>query len=162
MKFNILFIITDHFNTLRNYNENENISMWDIVIFYILPLIVAGLIMVLCDNINSDHQDSLVNILVTVFSIFIGLLLNLLVLNVDLKDKFKTSEIKQIVAKQTFINISYGIVISILGVIFGLCTFIDIWKFPQIFTYLSYFIMGHFVLTLFMILKRVYKLFETI
>lgn len=162
MKFNIFFIFRDHFNTLRNYNENEKISKWDIVIFYFMPLIVAGLFMMLCNNINGGHQESLVNIFVTVFSIFIGLLLNLLVLNVDLKDKFKTSEIKQIVAKQTFINISYGIVISITGVIFGLCTYIDLWKFPQIFTYLSYFIMIHFVLTLFMILKRVYKLFETI
>ncbi len=162
MKFNIFFIIRDHFDTLRNYNDNNKISGWDIAIFYFFPIMIAGLLMFLCNNINDSPEASLVNIFVTVFSIFIGLLLNLLVLNVDLKDKFTTSEIKQTVAKQTFINISYGIVISITGVIFGLCTYIDLWKFPQIFTFLSYFIMVHFILTLFMIIKRVYKLFETI
>lgn len=161
MKFNILFIIRDHFRTLCDFDNNNKISVGDVFIFYFLPIILSSGLMALCSNI-SKFDSSLVNIFITVFSIFIGLLLNLLVLNVDLKHKFVSSEIKQVVAQQTFVNISYGIVVSILGVIFGLCTFINIGIVPNIFTFCSYFIMIHFILTLFMIIKRVYKLFETI
>ncbi len=162
MKFNIFFILRDHFNTLRDFDLNNKISASDVFLFYFLPLCISSGLMAFCNNINDSINDNLIAIFITVFSIFIGLLLNLLVLNIDLKQKFQESKIKQIVAKQTFINISYGIVVSILGVIFGLCTYLQIWVLPQIFTFLSYFIMVHFILTLFMIIKRVYKLFETI
>jgi len=158
-KINVLSIITDQFDTLRN-NDTNKISKRDIALFIFGPVIVS---IIFC-YFHISLSENLVNILIAAFSIFVGLLLNLLMLVYDIVNKnyeaanVKKTELRRKFLKQIFSNISYTVFISIIIVLSLLLTFPDNFFIKSISTLISVFLMTQFLLLLLMILKRVHIL----
>lgn len=110
-------IVKDHIKTLKNSNSNKlNIS--EILFFFIFPLILS--LLLTWKKILSSGDMSLV---ITAFSIFAGLLFNLLVLTLDMVRKIKngrmeeqdasSQNIKEQLIKETYTNISFCIMLSL-------------------------------------------------
>lgn len=114
-KISFLKIFSSHFNSMRN-DATGRISWGDIFVFFGIPLAVSFITLSQL-NFNKDFLNSII----TSGSIFAGLLLNLLVLIYTLVTKFNTEEVnwpqKKILLEQTFANISFCILVSILLVV---------------------------------------------
>ncbi|AWI08268.1 hypothetical protein CKA38_02420 [Ereboglobus luteus] len=133
----------------------DKISKRDIFLFYALPIIISiGVVFLLNKNISSDT----INLLITIFSIFVGLLLNLLVLIVGFRNTIMQNAIKHKVLDETFYNISYAILISVILIVLLFTAIVSSGIPMQIISTTSFFIIGNFILTLLMILKRVHML----
>ena len=180
-KISIVDIVTDHISTLRD-GRTGKIYIPDIILFFILPAIVSGVMAYLGISLS----DNLVNALITSFSIFSALLFNLLLLVYDISGKkseqIKGSdqskitdplEIKRIgqknkLLREIYVNVSFSILVSIICVVILLtyflkpttCEFwvINLCLLKPLFTFVVYFLAVQFILTLFMVLKRIYKL----
>ena len=180
-KINVYEIIEKHFSTLKS--ENEFIKR-DKKIFFKYPIFI-GLLMLLF--INSPNEK-LINIFTLSLSVFIGLFLNLLVLIISFAEnklKIKDSKNRTELLKQTFYNITYTIVVSLIGLgllfianisLFPKDWFINLsslnneyFCFPKIyankifeltFYFAFYIVFTHIIATLLMIIKRIYKLFN--
>ena len=154
MKINVWKVIKSHFKTLVNHNTKK--PGWDDwCIFLIAPIVIALLIVFF----EKDASTNTVNLIITSLSIFVGLLINVLVLIFSLLQKEKDSKIKIIVLKETIINITYVIIISVVTMILCFCMNIEGYYFKIIITFLIYLFTIHFILTLMMIVKRMYSLF---
>lgn len=156
-KINPVKILRDHFATFQDYGTKK-ISKTDVFIFVIIPLILSiGFV-----YFFADISGNLANILFTIFSIFVGLLLNLLLLIYDLTKKFDISEknlkLKSKFLQEIFANISYSIFISIIIIFFLLVSLIKVGYVPHIASLLVYFAVTNFFLTILMILKRIHIL----
>lgn len=172
-KFNIFGIIGDHFKTLIRADTNS-ICFGDYFVLFCVPLILAF------GSVNAgfaiSHEVS--NTLITALSILIGLLLNLLVVIYDLLNRDKPEgrgeiRLKNLVLSQTFTNISFCIVISLVAI--TLMIFPILINFEKLLEllhlhYSIYFGLTYRIITasviyssgihLLMILKRVYRLFQ--
>jgi hypothetical protein len=175
-KISVLKIIKDHILTLKN-NQTKKISYLDIILFFIVPLIVSGIMVYLGIFLN----DSLVNALITSFSIFSALLFNLLLLVYDISEKDakstnsqtnssapKKNNIRQTVIKEIYINVSFSILVSLTTVVILITYFlkpsncivwiVNICSVQWLLALVIYYCVILFILTLLMILKRIYKL----
>jgi hypothetical protein len=165
-KINVADIVGDHFATLRNY-DNEKRSIGDLTLFYFIPLGGAVALAVLKIDLHKD----LVNLLVTALSVFAALLFNLLLLVYDVikksGDATDTEKLKRRYLKEIYTNISYSIFVSILSIIFLLASLLNFGaisnsccsfglKTGLVIT--VFFLLMNFLLTLFMILKRIHIL----
>ena len=72
MKFNVLFILRDHFRTLYDAG-NKSLSIFDIVIFYLVPLSAA----LTAFFFDIKLKNEAYNLAIVIFGIFIALLLNI-------------------------------------------------------------------------------------
>lgn len=181
-KVNILEIIEKHFSTLKN--KNGNLLKSDRKYFFIYP-ILFGLVFVFIIGIPNEK---LINFFTLSLSVFIGLFLNLLVLIISFAEnklKISDSENRKKLLQQTFYNITYTIIISLIGL--GLLLIANISLFPKewcvdfsqisnryfqlketsinrifelIFYYAFYTVFIHIIMTLLMIIKRIFKLFN--
>lgn len=167
-RINIIKIIKDHLGTLRSLNQTSNKIHWkDLILFFIIPIVIATILV--CKNYS--FEDELGN-LIAAISIFGGFLFNLLAIIYSQMENIKkdaTSEddkVKNIFIDEIHINISFCIVLSIIIVITLLMTKIDIPAFKYLCILekfiigLNYFLMMLFLLTLTMILNRVYILLK--
>ncbi|OFY16577.1 MAG: hypothetical protein A2X02_05410 [Bacteroidetes bacterium GWF2_29_10] len=153
-KINIFKIISNHFNTLQNDNTKK-CEFDDILTFLILPLLVSvGLYW-----FDFELKENAINIIITTLSIFVGLLFNIIVILFDIIKRDNTKKLKNEILRQLLTNISYSIFISILIIIVILTTYIKNECVHLIATVIVYFLIGHFFLTILMILKRMYFLF---
>lgn len=166
-KINILKIVTDHVSTLKDFGRSK-ISKSDVFIFFILPFFLSALLVYLKINLNSE----LANLLITVFSIFAGLLFNLQILMFDIVGK--VSDVKDLpsslVSRQSLsrrisilesvsLNISFEILLCILGVlVLAISTLSKSLAFQILFSLVVFYIVILFALTLAMVLKRVHAL----
>lgn len=162
--------------------ETLKISRTDRFIFYILPLLIAVFATIIIGIPDSGATD-----LYTVcLSVFVGLFLNLLlmitsVLRPSIKIWDNQTRIELI--EHTFYNISYTIVISLLALGIVLLTTLNL--FPShwqlnftgltsadnilsinaashyIFSFFLYYLLSKIILTLLMVIKRVFCLFRT-
>lgn len=167
-RINIISIIKDHFKTLKSLNEPNDIIYWkDLLLFIVIPLIIS--VFLSCKGYNFENQ---VGNLIAAISIFGGFLFNLLAIIYGQIDKIQSdatgenSDLKKRFVKEIHTNISFCIVLSIIIILTLLATSIDI---PQnrfnniieIFIIgLNYYLMSLFLLTLLMILNRVYILLK--
>ncbi|KAA3615837.1 MAG: hypothetical protein D8M58_22320 [Calditrichaeota bacterium] len=149
-------IISDHFTTFKKYKTQE-VNYLDYIVFIVLPLICSTLLIYFKVVITKE----LSSILITALSIFAALLFNLLLLVYDIINKNNHSDnaLKQRFLKEIYSNISYSILVSIFSVII----LIGNYYFSCGIIYLTinligYFFIFSFVLTLFMILKRIHIL----
>lgn len=155
---NIKEVIKNHYKTL------ESAKAGNIILFFIIP-IIFGILSIFVNSV-SENLDS---ILSTSLSIFIGLFINLLILIVTLtrtptKEK---KEIRKQVVEETFYNITYVIIISIiaLGLImvkninFGFPKFYDC-AFKNLISFSFTFLFTQILLTILMIIKRIFNLFK--
>ncbi len=156
-KLNPIDIVFDHLSTLVRI-DTKKLDYWAIIILFILPLLLSVFLLYRFDVLSSN----IVNILISTFSIFVGLLLNLLLLIYDLTKKFNAKEpnikIKRKFLKEIFANISYSILISIIIIFFLLFSFINMIQIPKISAFIVYFLVANFFLTILMVLKRIHLL----
>ncbi|QEL56461.1 hypothetical protein [Chromobacterium paludis] len=163
-KINIKSIIISHVKTLRN-STSPDVCWSDFIVFYIIPFVFAlGL------SIKFDITESFVNGVVTAASIFAGLLLNLLVLVYTVLSRQRPTppdqnsknrrEIFEKILTETFSNISYSILISVVLVATCLLFYIKGGYFPTGNRLLILFLIFQLIITLLMILKRIHSLFE--
>jgi len=174
-KISVLSIIKDHISTLKN-NKTNRIYFPDIVLFFILPAAIAGALTYLRVQLN----DALVNALITSFSIFSALLFNLLLLVYDISGKNSAQsksrdplEVRRGIQrhellKEIYVNVSFSILISTITVVILLayflktdnCNFlmVNICSLQWLLALIVYYFSIQFLLTLFMVLKRIYKL----
>ncbi len=188
-KINIGEIFSHHKNTLRidPKNKNSKIRSKDFMFFYILPWVLSLLLTLLIRVPSKDIINILAVILSIFIGLFLNLLIILLSVsdkednndntNIGLDGKKKIS-IKSKLIEETFYNLSYTIILCLvaLGLLllitanfipeicplnkkmkFGL-SYNDLIHYPiSIFLYYYF---SKIILTLLMIIKRIFKLFQ--
>jgi hypothetical protein len=166
-KLDIRDIIANHFQTLKDYGSTRY-NRVDVVLFYGVPAVASVILIILGFTIS----DEIANILITSLSIFAALLLNLLLMIFDTLRKMRDSGspelggVRKELLQQTYANISYSILISLVSV-FVLMGF-AVWNISvtgwwvillqKVASLLVYFLTINFLLTLFMVLKRINRL----
>ncbi len=157
-------IIKGHFGTLRSLSQTSDTIYWqDFILFILFPIIVASCI----TYFNLEFQSQITN-LIAAISILGGFLFNLLAIIYNsmenLKKDSRKSRIKQKYIKEIHSNISYNILLSIFTVIFLIIYNIDFdlgcitTYINKALTLLNSFLIVSFLLTLLMVLNRVYIL----
>ncbi|MEM5567003.1 hypothetical protein WNY78_17920 [Psychroserpens sp. AS72] len=167
-RINIIKIIKDHLGTLRSLNQGSDRIYWkDFLLFFIFPIILS--ILVVCKGYSFKEQ---LGNLIAAISIFGGFLFNLLAIiysqmeNIKLDAETEDDKVKTRFINEIHINISFCIVLSIIIVLSLLLTTIDFPEFEYLeilkkaINVLNYFLMILFLLTLTMILNRVYILMK--
>lgn len=158
-KINISGILKDHIRTLYELGCNS-LSILDIFVFYGIPFLIAGLSFYL----GLNWQDNTSVAIVTAYTIFGGLLFNLLVLVIGLdKEKIELSSEQQRrnflkVKEETTANLSYSILLCILSLALTLIGMETCGLFGQIVASVIVFFSFNFFFTLLMILKRIHAL----
>lgn len=171
-KLNIRTIFRDHLATLKD-GVDEQTSLIDVLTFFGLPLLVAVLFWLLTQTVAESTADRIDSIVVSAFSIFAALLLNIQVLIINLRtEKISEAEVssrREDVAwdqKQkkfragflldVFSNVSYAIAICIALVALTLLLIFCGWDRVPLAKAAQLYLIVHFVLTLLMILKRMH------
>jgi len=167
-RINVLSIIKDHFGTLKSLNSPGNrISVPDIFLFIIIPSTIAFIL----DYKALTFEKQLGNLIAAV-SIFGGFLFNLLAIiysqfdKIELDANKENNDLKKKFVLEIHINISFCIVTSIIIVLTLLLSTIDIpkfsydWLLKRIIIGVNYFLMTLFLLSLIMVVNRVYILLK--
>ena len=94
-------------------------------------------------------------------SILVGLLFNVVVLIFDIIKRDSANKIKNVVLKQILSNIAFTILLSIISILFTLLTLIENSISKIIFNSILFFLLFNFVITVLMILKRMFHLFHS-
>ncbi|MUP38674.1 hypothetical protein [Labilibaculum euxinus] len=181
-KINVKEIFDKHHQTIQY--PNKSLSKKDKQQFFLYPIIGSIIALITIGKPNSD----MINIFAVCLSIFIGLFLNLLVLILSFtesKTKIKDKKNRAELLEQTFYNLSYTIVISLiaLGILFltTISIFPSNWNLQIPFSRLGidfndyflnvnylitniiaitfYFVFIKVIVTLLMIVKRIFNLF---
>jgi hypothetical protein len=164
-KINIWAIIVNHISTLRDYST-QKYSVQDLVLFLGAPLAAssAGLYFKWSFSVNA------LNALLAAFSIFAGLLLNLLLLVYTFSSEGiqpnALAKVKTQFVRELQDNIAFSVLISVFIVVFALAAIMRVkadnsinsdWIEISITSVVLYF-MSNFLLTLLMILKRIHAM----
>lgn len=169
-KVNIIQIILDHHETLRDY-ESEQVSLSDLLVFVGIPLIIVSINIFFCLTISQELRSALINF----GAIFSALLISVLVLVYDQRSKIYDRRKKispelhpnfdalYITLKELYHNICYGILISLLLVVFSLLQIVTVdLELVKLNLYvinpLVVFAICSTILTTLMIVKRLHKL----
>ena len=159
-KVNIWLIVTDHVQTLRNFANNK-VSIEDILLFLVTPA-AASLLLTFFLRFTLDLDS--INALITSLSVFSALLFNLLLLIYDILRKesgaHAQATLRRKFLSQIYANISFCILVAVLSIALLLLLFVEAnWPyFTLALNLVIYFLVINFILTLFMILKRVHIL----
>lgn len=157
-KIDIGRIVRDHLATLRDDATGQRMKS-DYFLFFGLPLVLASFLLLVLD-LSQDRGA--VGILVTSLSIFAALLFNLLLLIYDVVRKHEpgSRNLRDALLSQVYSNISFAILVSILSIILLLAAYFDLncSFFTLATSFAAYYLVSLFMLTLFMILKRVHIL----
>lgn len=183
-KINPIDIVKEHIATLKNIGCNR-LSVADLLLFFVFPVFMA---MFFVNVIQLRIDSGAIEVLITVFSIFIALLFNLLLLIYDIVNKAELFErnkesiegkinnaelhfknkLRLVFIKQVYSNVSFCILISVILLIMLSLGFVlkeisaDIFKYRDqvsgLFSGIIYSLFVVFVLTLLMVLKRVHAL----
>jgi hypothetical protein len=165
-KINIFKIIHDHIKTLR-IHSTEGVSSSDFILFLFIPAAI-GLGLTLS---GVYLTDALINVLLACYSILTGLLINILVLIVTLMKSERVSEgdepavisnkkLKNQLLQETFSNVAFCVIMGIALSVLAIVAMKDIWYIRTPASFLVFSGSVNFVLTLLMILKRIYALLE--
>ena len=179
-KISIFEIVKKHFTTYKNENGKNSISDWGVML--LLPITIGAALCAYGITLNGTAYTNIV----TAGAIFTGLLLNLLILVYDQKTKLLSQNIKgdepgyenfairKRVIDEVHYNISYCIIICLIAVVLAVIAssgFSYSFVVPKINITIStidwfvnfplIFLCVHLVLTILMILKRVYKLISS-
>lgn len=173
-RYNPVDIIRDHLHTIYDYSKakdihNPQIDRGACLVFFGIPLLVAWAIVYW---LGVRLGDSGLNAMLTAFSLFAGLLLNMLILVhtviksilVELQQAgISTSSARQInferlaLAKELYYNISFGVLVSMAQIVFlllGMWDRLTLLGWAAVVNFAVVSLAGVFVLTLLMVLKR--------
>ncbi len=160
-KTNIIEIISSHLNTFKHSNEKNKLDKSELFFFLGFPLIISLLL-----TIKIKVSVNSVNIIITAFSIFAGLLFNLLLLLFDIVRKSKIAKetynnlnkynLNLTLIKETYLNIAFCICLSLIIVTFAFLFIFGIFNKIILFilSLIIYYLIIVFILTLLMVLKR--------
>jgi len=157
-KINIFRIVRSHISTIKNSNKFNKADVWT---FYIIPCVVSIFLI-----FRIKITTGLESLLGVILSIFIGLFLNLLMLLISyVPPKDVDDEKKKLLIttkKESFYNVSYIILICIVELFLLLIfTYIkEINYISTVFSFFVYFLSIHIFLSLLMILKRIFSLYD--
>lgn len=175
-KINISRILIGHWSTLRNANSAKT-SASDVTTMYAIPT-ATSVVLVSSGFLLTPTSVSSIS---TAFAVLAALLFNLLLLTFDLARRkgphAPREQIRQEILRQSYQNISYCILAAL--VVVALLMFYSIvdpeeiqesfvigqyWMplqaiYKTAVSAICYFLIGNFLLTLLMVLKRVYVLF---
>lgn len=155
-KFSISKILKEHVRTLTTPEGKYHPA--DFIVSYLLPVGVSFLLF----YYNIDTLRFISNELLTIMSILLALILNLLVLIFNMRGstnrEYKDSVMKLL--DQTYINSAYLCVISILIIISTLVfkVFGEIYYVNISANIIVVFLLSNFMITLFMVIKRFHNL----
>mgnify|MGYP001544778115 CR=1 FL=1 len=160
-KINICPILREHIRTFKSDGGSES-STGDVIVFVGVPIALSFVIF------KFSHADflseSILNSLITVFSILVGLLLNLLLLIMTVvqkeEEKLSDRQIKNRInlLSQLYANISYAILASLAVVCFSVIAFSGYHMIRLISSFVIVGVTIHVCLTVLMIIKRIYSL----
>jgi hypothetical protein len=177
-KINVAGIVAAHLKTMRDHGRNK-FSIIDGTVFFVCPAFVACIIFIGCFPLSAGLVGSLIN----AAAILLGLLLNLLVLMFDQKNKASDAisrldstvpdyeggkgrlELRCVVIDESVANISFTILMCVVS----LCTLllfsagseireVGLWE-RSVYA-INSFIWSNVSLTIVMIIKRVFALFS--
>jgi len=164
MKIDVTRIIVSQIRTMRD-NSTEKYSVPDLLLFFGLPALLGGTGAYFGWKFSTDF----LNALLAAFSIFAGLLLNLLILIFTLSSQTEhptvLSRIRATLTKELHDNIAYSILVSIVIVVVAMIAvaYLKLHESPSVPAFTGRWLSGtiifltlNFVLTLLMILKRIY------
>lgn len=155
-KTSLFNIIKDQFSTYKNDKINK-IFFYDILTFYIIPVILAMLIAFLL-----EYKDFLekTELLITIFSVIATVLLSFLAILVGVKYE-KQSKGEQVL-KETFLTIIMDVVYSLIIVISLLCvSFCSVTGIGKNFVIgIEFYFIIKTALNMLLILKRMYILIK--
>jgi len=167
MKIGVGRIISDHLRSLYDA-KTGNVSILDLTIFYLFPLVLA--VFIYLDKFH--FENSVYSQSIAVFAIFSALLFSVQIAlfgiyskSYSAKDEFSELYARERVDKrrkivrQTNSNISYLIVVSSISVTLFLAASV-IRVSDRFEPALAVFLYAHFMLTLLMVIKRVHALFD--
>jgi uncharacterized membrane protein YhaH (DUF805 family) len=154
-KIDIRDILKSHLKTIKNANSGKP-DRWDYFTFAFLPLLISSILVYLKVEIKSE----ITTVIITTLAIFVGLMLNVIVLIFDIVKRDSSQEIKNEVLKQLLSNISFEILLALFAIITILFSFSDIIQIKLFFSWLSFMSITLFLLTLLMILKRLNNVFK--
>lgn len=156
-KINVLGIIKEHFSTLVNANTGRP-GPEDWILFFLIPILLAALLGFTRTVIDKD----LSNTIITILSIFVGLLINVIVLLFDLVQRNEEKhQVKNLILRETLTNISYTILISLATIVIAILTFLNNYYVKLGASVIIFFLASHITITLLMIIKRMHALFST-
>lgn len=161
-KINPIYIIRAHGKTLRD-DITGKISKGDYFIFFIVPGIISLFLVYRSCSLN----PGITNMLLTAMSISVPLMLNLLVLMYDISQNTINQKVTGIIVKkyntklkyleETCDNISFSVLIALASVIVLGFYSLNLWDYHYYLiglTLVVYYLLGVFILTILMILKR--------
>jgi hypothetical protein len=152
-KINLTHAIKEHLKSLKNVNTGK-FGFEDFFTFIFLPICFAGTLPFVVP-LNSG----IVNVIITILSIFIGFLINVIVLIFGIIHKDDHPN-KIVTLKELIANITFAILISILTIAFcGIAVLIHNVKISLVLNFISIFMLSEFFVTLLMVVKRTYFLF---
>ncbi len=167
-KFSSLQIIKDHIRTLKLYNS-QGVDRISVILNFIFPFFLALIFL----YFHNFLIPSIITVLITVLSIFIALLLNLLFLMYSIFTRRLQTSVKEVssqgennvrirLLKETYYNIQfsvlsciYALIAIILYVLFPTELYLDLFL-----GFIVYYFLFVFIFTLLMILKRTHTLFS--
>lgn len=158
--------VRNHYKTLRKFGSTSKRIYWkDLVLFIIIPVTTA----IILAFLKIDLVNQITN-LIAAISILGGFLFNLLAIIYNsmenLKKDIGVSEIKKTFAKEIHSNISYNILLAVFCIVILILYNIELphFLYCEIFEYLisflTYFSLISFFLTLLMVLNRIYILLD--
>ncbi len=162
-KIDVVPIIRGHFATLTNYREG-GLSASDVTFFVGVPVALATVLLLIRFAFRIDAVNGFLN----AFAILTGLLLNLLVLVFSLSATAERSDasLRRRILKEVFTNVCYCILIAICVVATAIVDVSYMRSIPyavtgRISTFILSSLTTNFILTLLMIMKRMYKLISS-
>lgn len=154
-KLNIYCIVQDHFGSFRSYDTKK--LLWTDMFFFILVPILIGLLYFLWFPAIDDNTRRLV---ITSYSILIGLLLNINVLIFNRIQESKKDNLRLSLIKEMFANISFTILIALMTILLLIVSEFFVDTVERIINTLVIIFAAMFILNLLMILQRMYLLFQ--
>ena len=106
-------VVVEQLGVFRNARKGKT-SVWDIWSFFILPIILASIIVF---GIGKPVDNDLANILTTVFSLIFTILFGFIAILVGRMEDDSNNRIEQTVIKETFVSIISATLISLAGTI---------------------------------------------
>lgn len=156
-KLDVRDIVVDHVATLKDARTGRR-SRADIVAFFALPILIAGGL--IWAGLRLDSTE--IAILITALSIFAALLLNLLLLIHSIITGMGTGAEtlrRRNLLQELYANISYAILISVVAITLLLIDAVASNSLVRfVVSVLVYFLVSNFLLTLFLVLKRIHKM----
>lgn len=162
-KINITPILSAHIGTLRDHRFGNRLSTSDLAIFFLVPMLLGTSLLVFHFGFRSDAVNGFLN----AFAILTGLLLNLLVLVFTLASAAAPMNMdvrkRKILLTEIFSNVCFCLIVAIAVVCVAVVALSYMRSSPgavtgKVATFLLSFLTSNFILTILMVIKRMYVL----